>query len=170
MIKGDAAPSLCDEGAYADVAASRPSEEPSVADTWRLVRTPNPAGGRDAVSVMHTADVFRSDLDFAGLMLRCGDNTIEALLVLVRPFPRRAHPTVTVGVGPTRTEFTASVVPPGALVLLPPRAAALAAGPWQAMPELTIRIEDGEGPIRGVVPLTGLRRALHLLRSNCPTQ
>src|SRR5262245_14711786 len=38
--------------------------------TWRLVRTPDPRGGSEAVSIMQTADVSRSDIDFAGVMLR----------------------------------------------------------------------------------------------------
>src|SRR5208282_1565839 len=32
------------------------------AGTWRLVRTPNPTGGPQAVSIMQTADIARSDL------------------------------------------------------------------------------------------------------------
>jgi hypothetical protein len=38
---------------------------------WHLVRTRNPYGGADAISIMRTADASRSDLDLAGLMIRC---------------------------------------------------------------------------------------------------
>ena len=31
---------------------------------WRLLRTPNPYGGADAVSITHTAELARSDPDF----------------------------------------------------------------------------------------------------------
>src|ERR1700678_3016016 len=58
--------------------------------SWRLVRTPNVRGGADAVSIMHIADSSRSDLDLAGLTLRCGENGIEALVVVVEPRPPRA--------------------------------------------------------------------------------
>ena len=61
--------------------------------TWRLVRTPNPRGGPDAVSIMQTAEPMRSDLDLAGLMLRCAERDIEVVVVLLKPFPPRAHPT-----------------------------------------------------------------------------
>jgi hypothetical protein len=140
--------------------------------SWRLVRTPNPAGGTDAISIMQTADLSRSDLDFAGLMVRCGDATaaIQVLLVVVQPFHPRVHPRVRVSAGAIITQFTASIVPPGALVLLPPEASALAMGPWQGAPELSIEVGGDQGPLRGVVPLTGMSGALHELRSNCPTQ
>src|SRR5262249_50004523 len=36
------------------------------AGTWRLVRTPNPRGGPDAVSIMETADTARSDMTSSG--------------------------------------------------------------------------------------------------------
>jgi hypothetical protein len=144
-------------------------QQPSTAGAWRLVRTPNPAAGPDAVSIMHTADVSRSDLDLAGLMVRCGEGTTEVLIVLVRPFAPRAHPKVTIGVvGSNPLELTASVAAPGLLLLLPPEANRLAAGPWQNAPELTIAVADEHAPIQGVVPLAGLGIALSELWQNCP--
>jgi len=142
---------------------------------WRLVRTPNPAGGRDAVSVMKTADVIRSDIDLAGLMLRCGESNFEVLVVLIRPLPPRAHPKVTVTVGSKTTEFISSVVPPGAEVLLPQEASVLASGPWQAAPELSVEVgavegDDQPAPIQGVISLAGLSAALPRLQANCPSQ
>jgi hypothetical protein len=142
---------------------------------WRLVRTSNPAGGREAVSVMKTADLTKSDIDFAGLMLRCGDGNIEVLIVLVRPLPPRAHPKVTVTVGSKTTEFIATVVPPGAEVLLPQEASFLASGPWQAAAELAVEVGAVEGddqptPIQGVISLAGLGAALARLQANCASQ
>ena len=139
----------------------------SGAGTWRLVRTPNPAGGADAISIMQTADVSRSDFDLAGLLVRCGEETTEVLIVLVRPFPASARPKVTVGAGSQSVEFTARVAAPGLMLLLPAEANALAAGPWQAASELTIAVADEHAPIRGVVPLAGLSTALRELRQNC---
>ena len=141
--------------------------------TWRLVRTPNPSGGRDAVSIMETADMSKSDLDLAGLMLRCGESGVEVLLVLVRPLPPRADPKVTVSAGGRTADFTATIVPPGVAVLLPKEATTLATGVWKAAPELSVQIsavqgEDERSPIRGVISLAGLGEALALLLSNCP--
>jgi len=144
-------------------------QQPSAAGAWRLVRTPNPAAGPDAVSIMHTADVSRSDLDLAGLMVRCREETTEVLIVLVRPFPPRARPKVTIAVaGSGPVELTASVAAPGLLLLLPPEANSLAVGPWQTASELTIAVADEHAPIQGVVPLAGLGIALGELRQNCP--
>jgi hypothetical protein len=152
-----------------------PTAGPATAGPWPLVKTPNPAGGRDAVSVLKTADITKSDIDFAGLMLRCGERNIEVLAVLVRPLPPRAHPRVAVTTGGKTIDFTASVVPPGAEVLLPPEATALASGPWQTAFELPVEVGAAEGddrpsPIRGVISLAGLGAALAQLQASCPPQ
>lgn len=134
---------------------------------WRLVRTPHLRGGADAVSIIHTADTSRSDLDLAGLTLRCGEKAVEALVVVVEPRPPRAHPEVKVSAGGDSAAFVASIVPPFSLILLPGNAATLITGPWKSRPELTIQI-DGDGPtIRGVVPLAGLPAALQSLETSC---
>lgn len=136
---------------------------------WRLVRTLNPRGGKDAVSIMRTADLLRSDADFAGLMLRCGERDLEVLVVLIQAFPPRAHPQVTVSGGATSLRLTAVVAPPGTALLLPPDAEALATGPWRELKEISLAVEDDRTVIRGVVPLDGLRAALQSLRANCPS-
>src|SRR5262245_15718687 len=51
--------------------------------TWRLVRTPDPRGGPDAVSIMQTADAARSDMDLVGLTLRCSDTGFDILVVFL---------------------------------------------------------------------------------------
>ncbi len=168
MIKNDAAGPLCHEEFGITIAQSSTQDGATPANMWQLVRTPDPVGGREAVSITRTADVAKSDLEFAGLMLRCGERSVEVLVVLVRAFPPRAHPQVRVSAGSATAKFTASVVPPDVLVLLPHEATALAEGAWQAAAELAVTVEDGQGTIRGVVPLTGLGHALALLRSNCP--
>jgi hypothetical protein len=150
------------------VAQNGTESAPNPIDVWRLVRTPDPSGGRDAVSITRTADVSKSDLEFAGLMLRCGEKSVEVLIVLVRPFPPRVRPRVEISAGSATAQFTATVVPPEVLLLLPREATALAAGSWQGASELKVTVEDERGPIRGVVPLAGLGRALALLRSECP--
>ena len=145
------------------------------AGTWRLVRTPNPSGGPDAVSIMQTADTTRSDFDLAGLSLRCQDGGVEVLIVLVGALSLRAHPKVAVSAGGKSTDFTATVVPPGASLLLPKTATELASGLWTATSEMTVQIETGQNDsapslIRGVVPLKGLSSALPSLLAICSTQ
>ena len=72
--------------------------------TWRLIRTPNPAGGPESISITKSANTAGSDPDIAGLMLRCGEGaTTQVLVVLVEPLPPRAHPKVTVVAGATTT-------------------------------------------------------------------
>lgn len=136
-------------------------------DAWRLVRTPNAGGGAAAVSIMHTADVARSDLDLAGLMLRCGENGVEALVVIIDPRRPRAQPRIKLGTGGDSATFTASMVPPFSLILLPSDAAALLTGRWKSRPELAIEINGDGAPVHGVVPLAGLAEALQSLDDGC---
>src|SRR5437870_12087111 len=75
-IADDAARLRCYESA-AGGAPGNPAGASNLKGGWRLVRTHNPRGGEDAVSVMHTADPFRSDPDFAGLTLRCAETGTE---------------------------------------------------------------------------------------------
>jgi hypothetical protein len=124
---------------------------------------------------LKTADITKSDIDFAGLMLRCGEHNIDVLVVLVRPLPPRARPRISVTTGSKAIDFIASVVPPGAEVLLPPEATALASGPWQTAAELSVEVgavegDDQPGPIRGVISLAGLGPALAQLQANCLPQ
>jgi len=168
MIKSGTVRPHCYAQFSVTLAQSSTQDRPTSVDMWRLVRTPDPIGGREAVSITRTADVSKSDLEFAGLMLRCGERSVEVLIVLVRAFPPRVHPKVEVSAGSATAKFTASVVPPEVLLLLPHEATALAEGQWQAATELAVTVEDERGAIHGVVPLTGLGHALALLRSSCP--
>jgi hypothetical protein len=163
-IKDAAGRLRCYEGATAKPDSTANSL--SSVRAWPLVRTPNPAGGAEAVSIMQTADTAKSDLDLAGLMLRCGERNIETLVVLIRPFPPRAHPKVRVAAGAQSREFTATVQPPGVALLLPAEATALAAGPWQSATELAVQVDD-ESSIRGIISLQGLGPAYRLLIENC---
>ena len=126
------------------------------------------------MSVMHTADLFRSDNDLAGLTLRCGRTEIEVLVILLQSLSPRARPQVSLAEGGTRAHFTATVAPPGTAILLPAEASTLASGPWQNLRELELEIDidiDNDGStIRGVIPLEGLADALHVLRINCPSR
>jgi hypothetical protein len=135
---------------------------------WKLVRTPNPRGGPEAVSVMHTADTSRSDLELAGLMIRCNSGRSELAIVLLRAFPLRARPRVFLGPHGHETQFDATIGPPGTAVVLPGDPKAVIGSAWAAESDLFIRVIDGPTRISGVVPIAGLKSAFTLLMSNCP--
>jgi hypothetical protein len=134
---------------------------------WKMIRSPDPRGGPEAVGMIRIADFSRSDPDFAGMMLRCAGTELEVLAVVVRPRPPRAKPRVSVQVGHNHTVFEASVVPPGASLLLPQPAPALARVAWQSGAEARVSIEHDGEKVGGVVPLAGLGAALPHLLSNC---
>jgi hypothetical protein len=75
---------------------------------------------------------------------------------------------VAVVAGATTTEFIASVVAPGALVLLPEKASALVEKTWQSVPELTVAIMGEHYSLRGEIPLADITTAIQTLQSNCP--
>jgi hypothetical protein len=136
---------------------------------WHLLRTANPHGGADAVSISHTADITRSDPDLAGLMLRCGEIGAEVVIVAISTFPPCAQPGVTIGADGKEWRFETRVVPPGAELLLPAQATALAMGPWQSAHEITVKISSPEQSFGGVIAIDGLGAALATLSANCPT-
>ena len=175
-IADDAARLRCLEEAAARPTPNVTPQVPvSDIGSWRLVRTPNPDRGKDAVSIMHTADVSKSDLDLAGLMVRCGQSGPEILIVLVRPLPPRAHPKVVVNAGGDTAAFVATPVPPGAAIQLPQQASVFLTGAWKDAAALSVRIDakevdDDPTSVSGVIPLSGLAQAERLLMANCPSQ
>ena len=168
-IKDERARIRCYEEKNSSVPTSLSQQQPFEPGTWQLARMPNPAGGPDSISITKIADATRSDPDVAGLMLRCGEGaTTEVLVILIKSLPPRTHPKVTVVAGAMTTEFTASVVTPGALVLLPEKASALVEGAWQSIPELAVAIAANHRSLHGVIPLADIRTAMQTLQSNCP--
>lgn len=150
-------------------AASRQKQPPEGAGAWRLLRTPDPRGGPDAVSIMHTADMLRSDPDFAGLMLRCAEDGIDVLVIVVAPHPPRARPQVKFGPPGHETIYQATVVPPFTALLLPKDATSLVSGlGGTPAADLSIEINDESPVVRGTVALAGLRPALEGLKASCP--
>jgi hypothetical protein len=115
---------------------------------------------------MHTPDLATSDPDLAGLMVRCGEQGTEVLIVLLQPLPPRALPWHTIK-GNKEGRFKATVAPPGTAVLLPQEAGILASETWPSLPELSIVVDSGQITVRGSIPLAGLRAALEMLRANC---
>ncbi len=139
-------------------------------DRCPLVVTPHPGGGREAVSIMRTADTARSDPDLAGLMIRCQEKPgFEVLLALVRPFPPRAPRDVVINLGSTRPVLHAEVSSLGTGLVLPVEPAIFTTEPWRELRELDVVIKDPEGEIHGVIPLDGLAPAMAELSARCPS-
>lgn len=154
-------------GLLGGVAFADPRPPPPVSD-WHLLRTANPDGGPDAISMSHTADALRSDFDLAGLMLRCSNNGPEVLIVAVTLFPPHARPSVTIEANGKEWKFDARVVPPGAELLLPTEAEQLTIGAWQSAHELVVKVSSQDQSFGGVIPIDGLEPALGTLTANCP--
>jgi hypothetical protein len=134
---------------------------------WRLVRTKNPSGGADAVSVMHVADSVKSDVSLAGLNLQCGQHGLDVILVTLERRSRGDHPKVMLSTSSSRNEFEATVIQAGEALLLPQTAADHAAHDWQNSPQISVEIEGKPAPIRGVIPIMGLAAAMKALTANC---
>jgi hypothetical protein len=146
----------------------RLSQQQPIEHTWQLARTPNPAGGPDSISITKIAEATRPDQDVTGLMLRCAEGaSTEVLVVLIKPLPLRTHPKVTIVAGTMTTEFTASVLTPGVLVLLPEKASALVEHAWRSIPELAVAIAEDHRSLHGVIPLADITTAMQTLQSNC---
>jgi hypothetical protein len=137
-----------------------------IAGKWRLVRTPNPRDGNNVVSIMTTAELSGSDVDFAGLNLRCVDQDFEILVFLIRPLPPRARPAISLN----GTTFQGSVVAPGTAILLPRTVATLAKENWPALPSLAIDVQDDGTKTHGLVSLDGFASALQMLTGACLTR
>lgn len=135
---------------------------------WRLVRTPGP-DKNEIVSVMRTADIMRSDAEFAGIMIRCrAKSGLQIAFAVITPFHPRSHPKITVGIDHSNMQFQAEVIAPGSLIALPNEAEVLAKGAWQSAKELTVDIEGEGATIHGAVSLENLSGAVAQLQASCP--
>jgi hypothetical protein len=148
------------------VAPSEQAPSSQLTGGWHFVRTRNPHGTDEVVSIMHTADISRSDPDLAGLTIRCAKRGTEILIVLIRSFPLRARPTVVLGPANQESRFKTTVASPGTAILLPEGAATLVRS-WFTQNALFIRVADDQNTIQGVVPLEGLETAFKVLIANC---
>jgi hypothetical protein len=137
------------------------------AGSWRLVRSPAATAETGEAAILHTADIERSDPRLAGLMLRCGTQGIEAVIVVVEPFPPQARPQIILRTPRQESQFIGTIIPTGAGIRLPGEAKSLVTGPWQTARELEIKVADGGAHVDGVVALTGLPKALQSLNAEC---
>jgi hypothetical protein len=146
-----------------------PQAQSTASGPWQLARTSNPSGGPDSISITKNVNAIPAQ-EISGLMLRCAEGaTTEVLVVLAAPLPSRTHPKVAVVAGSTTTDFIATVVAPGGLVLLPEKASALLEHSWQSVPELTVTITESQRSLKSVIPLDDIASAMQTLQSNCPT-
>jgi hypothetical protein len=142
-------------------APTGPPSQP-IAGKWRLVRTPSPAERREVISIMATGELADSDVDFAGLNLRCAEPDFEVLVFLIPPLPPHAQPAVAIN----GTTFQGTVVSPGTAILLPKAASSLAKQ-WRSLPTLSIDVEAEGTKTHGVVSLEGFDKALQSLTTSC---
>jgi hypothetical protein len=148
--------------------ATSSSRTTPLAGGWRLVKTADPRGGTDAVSIMHTSDTAKSDLGLAGLTFRCGQLGIETIIVVLEPLPHELRPQVSIKSGSNQKLFGATIIQGGEAVLLPAETAKiLVSAEWQSAAELSVNIEIKPDPIQGTIPIAGLGNALQVLSQNC---
>jgi hypothetical protein len=138
--------------------------------SWRLVRTPDPRGGPEAISIMRSADPLNSESEFVGLMLRCGHPDIQVLSIVIPPLPPRSRPIVTVGSGPDAQEVVGQVTPPGAAILLPGHISAKARVQWPRLNRIEFTVSHESGKFRGAVELTDFSAALEALTRACASR
>ncbi|QQN65734.1 hypothetical protein JIR23_08615 [Bradyrhizobium diazoefficiens] len=148
---------------------SDPIQVAAASSSWKFTRTQGAKEGESYGAIMKTADTAQSNPDFAGLIVRCAPKgKVDVLVALVRPFPPRSHPRVTVTSTPGGTvAVEASMAAAGAAVLLPDEVSAFAAGKWQLTASLSIVVKESDSEIKGVVALNGLREAYNSLQANC---
>ncbi|UWU67634.1 hypothetical protein [Bradyrhizobium sp. NC92] len=154
---------LCRGAAVVEVAA------PASTSVWKFSRTQGAKDGESFAAITKTADTTQSDPDFAGLIVRCAPKgKIDVLVALIRPFPPRSHPKVTIAASSGGTlSFEGSMAAAGAAVLLPDEVSAFAAGKWQTTASLSVVVREGDSEIKGLVALNGLREAYNSLLANC---
>ena len=151
-------------------AQSRFSQSTALEGGWRLVKSRNPDGNGEIVSIMHAVDTAKSDIGLAGLSLRCGPVGPEVVLILLDPIPSGERPKVTLQAGQTRTQAEAPVQQGGQTLLLSQAASSLANAARQGATEVSVTIEARPNPITGIVPLTGMVKALGSLSVYCPVK
>ncbi len=100
-------------------------------------------------------------------MLRCASEGLDVIVITLLPFPPMTHPQVVLQNRTQTFNYKGSVIPTGAGILVPITGEELTHGAWQENPELTVRINEGDTAIQGVVTLSGLPEAANHLKSEC---
>jgi len=136
---------------------------------WQLVRTPDPRGGADAISISHVVDLQKSDPNLAGITLRCVDRQIELFIIVIEPYPPNIPIDLTLKLGnSSASTYRGSVVPPGIMVRLPPEAATALFDHRPELDYLNVSLAYGTAPVtKGVIKLTGFEQAFGTLKTLC---
>jgi hypothetical protein len=87
---------------------------------------------------------------------------------MVTPFPPQARPAVTISANGNEWRFDASIVSPGAELLLPMEAMGVVGGAWRSVHELAVKVSWPQGSVAGVIPIDGMAEALATLGPKCP--
>jgi hypothetical protein len=93
-------------------------EAGGAAGSWRLVQSATATAAKGEAAILHTADIERSDPHLAGLMLRCGREGVEAVVVVVEPFPPHARPQITLRTPGPESQFIGTIISTGAGIRL----------------------------------------------------
>jgi len=139
-----------------------------LASGWGLVRTSNPSGGVNMISISHAADTKKSDPNFAGMVLRCVEDQIEILLVVIEPYRPNVQIDLTIKVDSSLTSTKGNIVPPGIMIHLAPEAAKLIMEGQRAPDELDVTLaSESDGITRGFIKLAGVEPAIVTLKKLC---
>jgi hypothetical protein len=146
-------------------------DDPASKDPWPLIKTPRPNGAGEAFAIMRAGDTAESDTDFAGLMIRCREQPgLEVVLALMRPLPPRSKRDVVILPNAGQLVLHAETAPPGTALVLPIDGAAFTTGDWRELKQLSIKVIDPDGDIKGVVPLDGVGPAIAKLSVACQSR
>ena len=134
---------------------------------WRSVRSPDPRGGSDYEALLQTAEFDRSDVGFAGMMIRCRNQKLETIFVVLQPLPPGTQARVTISTEGVNQVYDASPIPTGAGLMVPIDIAQDIQIRWRQTRELAVTIKTSETEIKGAVSLEGLRSPLSRLEAAC---
>jgi hypothetical protein len=103
-------------------------------------------------------------------MIRCSEKPgLEVVIGLIRPLPPRSKRDVVILSGAGQPILHAEIEPPGTALALPIDATAFTTGPWRELRQLSFRILDDQGDIKGAIPLQGVGPAIAKLSASCPS-
>lgn len=135
-------------------------------EPWRA----GPEGQEKAAAgpaIFRTAKLSKSDPRLAGLILRCSNDSIEPVIVVIEPFPPGAQPKITLRVAGHESYFTGSILPAGVGIRLPIDGTKMVEGHWLSAQDVEVTIAEGDVVIRGAVGLSGLPEEIAALRVQC---